>query len=219
MMKNILVNITTYKRPNELRRLITQLKEYNVTIRVWDDDPEGVPVEGVEYCKFSENYGKKLAWKKFRQIFDHCKRSKGYDYFIFLPDDVQLNNNFISDVLNTWKSINDEKKICLSLLVDNRIKKSNWLPIEPEDKGEVILTHWNDLCFICEKNFFKAFTIAPIDPFRWESNPLLSSGVGKQISNKLFYLGFNMYNMKKQTLKHLPVESKMNPEERKINPL
>lgn len=218
-MENILVNITTYKRPNELRRLIAQLKEYKVSIRVWDDDPEGLPIEGVDYCKFEENFGKKKAWLKFQHIFNYCEFKKGFDYFIFLPDDVQLNKNFISDVLNTWKSINDDKKICLSLLVDNRIKKANWIPVEPEDKGQVILSHWNDLCFICEKKFFKSFKITPIGKTRWDKNPLLGSGVGSQISNKLFYLGFNMYNMKKQTLKHLPIESKMNPEERKINPL
>ena len=143
----ILVNITTYKRPKELKNLLQQLKQYKVDVHVWDDDPKGKKIEGVKYTKFAINHGKKLLWLKFKDIFEQLKRTN-YDYYIFIPDDVTLSNNFIEQTVNTWKSIQDEKKICLSLLVDKRLNDQNWTGVFPEDKGNVYLTQWNDLCFI-----------------------------------------------------------------------
>ena len=214
----ILVNITTYKRPKELQSLVDQLKNYDVDIIIWDDDPQAERLENINHNTFPVHYGKKLLWQKFKQIFEVCQYKK-YDYYFFLPDDVVLNNNFISEAINTWKSIDDDKKICLSLLVDQRIKKANWTGIDPIDKGNVILTQWNDLCFLCEKKFFQSFKLTEIELTRWQKNPLLGSGVGSQISWKLLDLGFNMYNIKNKIINHIGTDSKMNPEERKKNPL
>ena len=214
----ILVNITTYQRPEELSNLIKQLKKYKIDIRVWDDDPKGKKIKEVIYNKFAINHGKKLLWLKFREIFEQLKKTN-YDYYIFLPDDVVLSDDFINKAVEIYKSIQDEKKVCMSLLVDNRIKKANWTGVLPQDKGNVILTQWNDLCFICEKKFIKEIQIKEVDPNRWNKNKRLGSGLGGQISWFFYNKDCNLYNIKEQIVKHLDVESKMNPEERKNNPL
>ena len=126
----ILVNITTYKRPNELKTLLQQLKKYDVDVQVWDDDPNGEQIKQVNYNKFCFNHGKFLLWLKFQKIFNKLKKTE-YDYYIFLPDDVVLLDNFINETVNTWKSIQDEKKICLSLLVDKRLRRENWTGFFP----------------------------------------------------------------------------------------
>jgi len=214
----ILVNITTYKRRKELKRLLKQLENERVDVHIWDDNPRGRKIEGVKYTKFAINHGKKLAWLKFKDIFEQLRRTN-YDYYLFLPDDVVLNDNFISDVVTTWQSINDDKKICLSLLVDERIKKSNWTAFKPRNNDGVVLTQWNDLCFICEKEFINLVSIKEVDPSRWDYDENLGSGVGKQISWFFYNKGFNLYNMKQKTIQHLDIESKMNYKERKINKL
>lgn len=214
----ILVNVTTYKRRKELNKLLKQLKQYDVDVHVWDDNPRAWKLEGVKYTKFAINHGKKLAWLKFKEIFEQLKKTN-YDYYMFLPDDVVLNDNFISEVVTTWQSIQDENKICLSLLVDERIKKSNWTAFKPRNNDGVVLTQWNDLCFLCEKKFIDLVSIREVDPSRWDFDPNMSSGVGRQISWFFYNKGFNLYNMKNKVINHLDIESKMNFNERKINKL
>ena len=215
---SVLISITTYKRPNELKSLIGQLKQYKVDIQVWDDDPQGKKIEGVKYTKFGINHGKKLLWLKFKDIFEQLKKTN-YDYYIFLPDDVTLSNNFIERTVDTWNSIQDEKKICMSLLFDKRLNDQNWTGVLPIDKGKVLLTQWNDLCFICEKKFLNEIEVKEVDPTRWNKNPTLGSGLGSQISWYLYNKNFNQYNVKDKLIQHLNVDSKMNFEERKNNPL
>ena len=214
----ILINITTYKRPKELKSLVEQLKQFKVDVQVWDDDPKGVKIEGVKYTKFAINHGKKLLWLKFKNIFEQLKRTN-YDYYIFIPDDVILSNNFIENTVETWKSINDENKICMSLLVDDRLKDQNWTGFEPREKGNVLLTQWVDFCFICEKKFLNEISIKQVDPNRWKLNPTLGSGLGSQISWFLYNKGFNLYNIKNKYIQHLNIASKMNFEERQKTPL
>jgi len=213
----ILVNVTTYKRRRLLKRLLKQLNEFDVDVQVWDDDPKGTKIEGVKYTKFLINHGKKLLWLKFKQIFEQLKKTN-YDYYFFIPDDVTLNKNFISKTITTWQSINDENKICISLLIDERIKTTNWTT-EPRIQDKVILTQWCDLCFLCEKKFIDLVEIEPVEPERWDINPNLGSGVGKNISWFFYNKGYNLYNMKEKLIQHLAVESKMNKNERKINKL
>lgn len=214
----IAVNITTYQRNKELTNLLNQLKEYNIDVFVWDDDPKGNKVECFRYKKFNKNHGKVLLWLKFKHIFKYLKKTN-YDYYIFLPDDVELKDNFIQSIITIWESINDNKKICLSLLVDKRLNDQNWTGIIPRDLGNVYLTQWNDLCFLCEKKFIEEIEVGEVSVDRWKKNKELGSGVGSQISWFLLNKGYNMYNLKDKLITHLDIDSKMNYIERKKTPL
>ena len=225
-MKKVLINITSYNRPDMLKNLINQLDGYDII--VWDDASDNFKPT-LLHDKFNilgtviflENYGKKKAWVKWINIFKDIKDDYyNYDYFIFLPDDFTLCDDFVNKAINLWDSIEDDKKISLSFSNPNRCLKPNFTGVEPVDKGNVILTQWNDLAFICGKEFIDKVIIDPINPKRWDKNPLLSSGVGSRISNYFYNKGYNQYNVKENMCSHIGNEdSKMNPEERQINKL
>jgi len=59
----------------------------------------------------------------------------------------------------------------------------------------------------------------PIKPTRWDTNPLLSSGVGWQMSLRLHNKGYGMYHTKESFVSHGDHESKMNKQERVKNKL
>lgn len=217
-----LINITSYNREHKLVNLLNQLVDFKV--KVWDD----YSTFNLEYCykwdnwhmfyKFQENYGKKKAWLKFKRMFDELKNTD-YDYFIFLPDDVVLSDDFVSKAIDTWDSIKDENKICLSFQNDNRLKRGCFTGIAPVEKENVLLTGWCDLMFICDKRFLKSVEITEISLDRWKNNELLSSGVGSMISHQMIKKGLNMYHTKEILLEHLDGVSMMNPKERKKNKL
>ena len=56
-------------------------------------------------------------------------------YFIYLPDDVSLVDNFFDEVKRIYESITSTKKICLSILTDDRVNKSHWGYQNPKDFG------------------------------------------------------------------------------------
>jgi hypothetical protein len=201
-----------------LLNLINQIDGAN--IKVWDDYSD-FKIEyllkwnnKITFYQFQKNHGKKQAWKKFRDIFKRMPR--GYDYYIFLPDDVELCEDFIYKAIETWESIKHEKKICLSFSDVERTKKPNWTDFNAVDCGNVIMTQWTDLMFICEERFFDLVEVAEVCETRWKFDDLLGSGVGSVISNHFHKMGLTMYNTKENLLKHIGNDdSKMNPVIRK----
>lgn len=222
-MKDVLINICSYNRLEMLQNLIDEFEEFDVI--VWDDksdftkDDLGTSIySNHSFNQFNVNFGKKLAWQKFKFIFEACKL-KDYKYYFFLPDDCKPCKNFIEKSIELWERIKDNKKICLSWASADRLKEPNWTPHYPVDKGEVILSQWNDLQFMCEKKFFQEVKIKEVDPKRWEQDATLGSGVGSMISNQLCK-NFHLYHAKEEMLKHLGNDcSLMNPEERKVTKL
>ena len=218
------VVITTYNRPLMLNELIEQInqmrKEYRIKIIIFDDgsDQEYNLPNYVTKIKFFPNMGKKKYWKIINSSFKYIKNLKS-KYFIYLPDDIKLVDDFFNVTKNIYESINDNNKICLSILTDGRVNRTNWTNFKTIDYGSYLKTQWNDLCFISEKKFFEElnFMIEEIPTKRWLNNPNLSSGVGNQISVKLYNKGKNMYHTKNSLVFHSTHESKMNFDERKIN--
>jgi hypothetical protein len=214
---SILINLFSYNRKEMLLNLIDSLKDHKIVI--WDDCSDFDLKDISGFYRFGKNYGKKLAWLKFKKIFNSLKLTN-YEYYIFLPDDVELCDDFVSKAVELWDSIDDPRKACLSFSHPDRCLKPNFTGIKSVDCGGVIRSQWTDLMFICGKNFINEVDIEEIPLSRWEDNELLGSGVGSQISNKLVDKGFNLYNVKDNLVVHLGnYNSKMNTEERKINKL
>ena len=215
----ILINITSYNREKKLINLVEQLE--GVDIKVWDDCSD-FKIEysykwdnKTTFYRFSENYGLRNCWRKFKRIFEELQETD-YKYFIFLPDDVIVCDDFVNIVVEIWESIEDEEKISLSFSSVKRCEKPNWTGYEAHKVGNVIKTQWNDLMFICEKRFFQEVDIEEVSKERWNNKLNLGSGVGSQISNKLNNKGFSMYNISEDLVKHIGNnDSKMNPKQRK----
>jgi len=199
-----------------LVNLINQL--YGFDIIVWDDNSSFDIGGDFNFHKFEKNYGKKEAWKKFIFIFDELRKTD-YDYYILLPDDAELCENFIEKAVKLWDGIDDSQKICLSFSHPDRTKQPCFTNVEAVDCGDVIKTQWTDLAFICGKEFINKVIIDPVDPKRWDDDETLSSNVGSKISH-FFNYSHHLYNVKTEMMKHIGnEESLMNPEIRKDEPL
>jgi len=216
----VLTIITSYNRKESLTNLLSKLDKQETDIIIYDDCSD-FQLDRTDYIKLPFNYGKEYLWLKFKKIFNEIP--KDYDYFIILPDDVDISNDFIKNSVDLWCKLPDKNKICLSLLSDIRITKPNWTNFKPIIKNNYVQTQFNDLCFICEKEFFN-IDIQPISLQRWEVlqkqlNIHLGSGLGGQISRYWHNLNRSMYHMKESVVYHKKGVSMMNPEERLINPL
>lgn len=219
--------ITTYNRSEMLEKLLDEIhnkkKNLKILVMIFDDG-------GTEEIKIKHPYQKKITLypnngkRKYYRIINasfNIIKNISSEYFIYLPDDVSLIDNFFDETKRIYESIHSPNKICLSILTDGRINRTNWTDFESIDFGEFYKTQWNDLCFIAKKNFFESldYKILPITPKRWEKNPNLSSGVGQQISMRLLSFNLEMFHTKKSMVLHGDHESKMNYNERKITSL
>lgn len=228
----IYVLIPTYNRPNLLKKLLSNLRKqakgYDVEYLVLEDAGKGEDIIGADYfhIKSKHHYGKKEFWKVINGLFQMVLWRERIDYVIMIADDMQICDNFFDRAIEQYEGIKDDKKICLSLFMPKgRENKANWTCVKSTlvefGQNKYYHTQWNDLCFIAKKDFLQAlnFKINPIDKRRWDNAPLISSGVGQQISNRLHSLGYNMYHCFKNLVSHGTHPSMMNPVERKLNPL
>ena len=212
--------ITTYNRPKMLKTLLDDIK-YNsfgkrVLVTIFDDgssnDYEYLDNYDIKYVKYVKNNGKINYWKLITDTFKYCKNIKS-KYYIYLPDDIRLKDNFFEESVRIFEKIKDEDKICLNLLMDeSRRGNPNWTGFKPVEYDDYYKTQWNDLCFISNFDFFQMlnFEILPINKNRWAKNSELGSGVGQQMSMRLLSLNQNMYHVINSLVTHDDHTSKMN---------
>lgn len=227
----ITVAIPTFNRPEMLARLVSQLNDaarfFRVKLKIFDDGSTN-PVdksklsqsnfEAIEVFRYL-NHGKKRYWQLVNIIFDELSNTES-DHYIYLGDDLEVDADFFSKVIFNWLSIQDPKKISLNLLRDAR--KKSWTNFERLDVNfggfKASKIQWLDMIMAFDQELLN-FRLEPISASRWSKNPLLSSGVGAQLSSRLNELGFSMYQVTSSLVLHEDHESQMNPEERRINPL
>ena len=223
------VVITTYNRPEMLRLLLDDIAENSfgkrILVTIFDDgsnnDYAYLDEYDIKYVKYVKNNGKFNYWKMVGDTFKYCGeiRSK---YYIYLPDDIRLKNDFFEDSVRIFEKIEDDDKICLNLLMDEtRRGRPNWTGFDPIEYDEYYKTQWNDMCFISNIEFFETlnFEMLPIDKSRWSRNKELGSGVGQQMSIRLLGSGKNMYHVISSMVTHDDHDSVMNFDDRKKNKL
>ena len=103
--------ITTYNRPEFLKVLLNdinnQKKDYKVLVAVFNDgstvdyDLNGYDVKKID---ISPNMGKKKYFNVINKTFEFVKSVQS-KYFIYLPDDVRLVNNFFNETKKVYESI------------------------------------------------------------------------------------------------------------------
>ena len=138
------VLITTYNRPEKLYNLLDDIefnkKNYKILVVVFDDgSTEKLDLTNRDVVKIGmfPNMGKRKYYVTFNATFSFVKNVNS-KYFIYLPDDVSLVNNFFDDSKRIYDSITSTKKICLSILTDDRVNKSHWGYSNPKDFGEFL---------------------------------------------------------------------------------
>lgn len=212
--ERVAILVTTCDRPAFLQKLLEDINQesgqFELFIFIVDDG--------------KLKNGKKNYWKNINQLWCEVK-DRDFDYYIQLPDDVELQSGFIGKAIEAWKGINDPRKICLNLFLEgNRMGATCWTNVWPEihafGTNRYLRTQWMDLLFICEKKFFETlqWTIHPIPPERWIHHPHLSSGVGQQVSIRLHNMRWNLYQSIEKLVENKGEISIMNPEVRKREP-
>lgn len=206
-----------------LRDIVEKKGEHQVTLQLYDDaTPSNANASvvrefqkqlSIEYFKSPINQGKRGYWRTINNTFKHLPKA---DYYMYLPDDITLSVNFFDVAITTWKAIVDPLKVCLNLLSDSRTGKAVWTPVTPRKHksylGYLWESGWVDMCFVCEEKFFKllGYEIKPIDPIRWATTEKLSSGVGQQISERLYKLG-TLWQVHNSLVIHDEHPSQMHP--------
>lgn len=235
------ISVTTYNRPaqllaqlKELERQLTQTG-YDAHVFIIDDGSERSYQKVTEYLKgvdygcrfqrFTHRQGKRFHWRLINHAFQWYQKQK-FDYAIHLQDDLILHRDFVEDAISQFNLIQHPEKVCLNyVLEESRNGVSCWTPAPARrvkvGKLEVYRVGWVELHFIANRKFFERlnFCIYPIPESRWIQDSTLSSGVGRQISKRLFQAGAGMFQVTGSLATHGTEKSLMNPQERKTNPL
>jgi len=192
-----MIFITSYDRPKMLLRLLKELQGEKVV--VIDDGSSYDPDEHLEYCEYYRvsHKGKSGFWVNWNFMLELAKESNDNE-FIFLPDDI-----YDFDIQRLRKDYTEGALNVLDVGADR-----GWAP-----KGYV------DCGFICDRKVLEAlqWRLEPVHINRFD-NPNISSGVGQQMSFRLWMKGIPMY-LNGNYAKHGTHESKMHKEERLKNPL
>ena len=232
----IAIYITTYNRPFLLEKLLRDIdnnsKEYLVDVYIYDDCSSKDYSDVIEFVKSKKwnffeskkNCGKEKFYVIFNKMFRHAKKDfDGFNrspsipspkYYFFLQDDISLVENFFDKSISIWNSLPPENLCSLSLMVDkNRVNSTCWTGVYPYCVGQAHDTGWVDCIFMCKSLMLKKLNweIESIPKSRWRKNTNLSSGVGQQISKRLFENSLKMYRSKDNLIFHNGDESMMNP--------
>lgn len=202
----IVVIIPTYNRSQLLNKVLEDLKREIPFAKVFvfnDGSSKTYHIpDWIEYRHIKHRCGKRNFWKLVSYMFQTIQHIN-FDYVFFLPDDVRLREGFYETCREAYEEIKakDKKLICLSTgYANNRVHTACWtsyIPRPISGKIPLIRTQWNDLCFMCEREFFDLlhWRIARMPKSRWDNNPKKSSGVGRYISLTLHKMGRTMYHI------------------------
>lgn len=192
-----MIFITSYDRPRMLLRLLKELEGEKII--VVDDGSAYDPTEHLNYCDYYRvsHKGREGFWVNWNLMLEIAKGTDDNE-FIFLQDDLY-------DV-ELEKLRSDHTKGCL-----------NVLDVGP-DRGWTT-RGYVDCQFICNRYVLESlgWELAPVPVTRFNI-PNISSGVGQQISFRLWMKGIPMI-LNGNYAHHGNHESKMHPSIRKIQPL
>lgn len=238
---DLLVCITTYNRPTSCARLVRDLKQQisdaklKTHLVVIDDastssyvavEQEALAPDSWKWVDMSLwhgkiNLGKKNFWKIFQTMF-HIANAIRPRYVLFLQDDLELTRNFLCDTLSVWNKIDDEDKVALYLFrMEEDPPDGRWISFSKQTHNtHCSLTRWLDLpAFFVNSKFFEVlqYQMFPILPLRWWRRSHVSSGVGEQLTRRLYRRG-NIYQVRSSLVYHGVEPSIMNPDARAKQP-
>jgi len=227
MKYDICIIVTTFQREKLLKNLLedikTETKNYNILTVIFNDgstEPYNIMDYDVKYIKYIKNHGKYNYWNLINKTFKYIKNIEA-DYYIYMPDDVRLKPNIFSKSIEILNKIKAKNKVLNILSDKQRLGVSQWTNFKAKELKNTIQQQWCDMCFITTRNIFELleWQILPINQNRWLKDKNKSSGVGKQISERLHQSKVQMHHIKESLIIHDNHESMMNKAERELNPL
>lgn len=196
-----------------LRQVVEELKGEEFIVL---DDGSDFDIESLDcnYVRF-EHVGKEGFWRSWNYALNLCKESND-EFFMFTPDDfTNLDLKRIKKLHNQFKS----KAYIYNTINDGREQNFIHTPVFNVD-DETINVGFNDCGFFCNRLALEKlnFEMKQIPASRFVQEGI-SSGVGQQLTQRLYSAGVPMYKPIKSLAFHGEHESVMHKQERKLNPL
>lgn len=207
--------IFTYNRPEMLAKVYARLREFDIEPTIIDDQSEEQP--NYPDVKTHAHRGKRNYWKTWNEVLRSLRHDHS-DIYLFMPDDfLDLDIEKIKKLHNQFK----DSPYVYNLINDGRPDHC-WTKIRKEDYDkESFKIGYTDCGFFCNKKALDEIGYHFKEPRKewWDIGENISSGVGQQLTMRCNRRNVNIYLPKKSLAYHGDHESKMNPEERKKNPL
>lgn len=227
------VAIPTHQRPDGCLDILRDLAEQTIadglTVTVYQDGGDAdysaarafVIARGWRWVRHDEAGGKRLYWSRMNRVWADWRAAPS-PHLVYLADDLRLTPRGLEQLLSEWASIPDAKRGFLNPLRDaSRAGKPCWTKLAARAVGTVDQVGWNDCIYLTSPSALAVlgWALQPIDPNRWVKAPLLSSGVGEQISRRMVEAGWSLWQVGRSLVDHVGHESMMNPSERATHPL
>lgn len=143
---------------------------------------------------------------------------------LFIQDDLSLAPDFFIRTFALWGSIRDPKRAVLSLasFEDDELR-GRWTRFKRREllSGTLRKTQWFDLqAYLVDRCFFETlkYRVFPSEPLRFEQRTGISSGVGEQLTRRL-WRRVNIYQVAETLVFHGAHASVMNADARSDRPL
>jgi hypothetical protein len=144
-------------------------------------------------------------------------------FALYLQDDVEFAPDLVTRARALWSATQSDplrRVLYLFSSSDDEVG-GRWVPFTRRPAGRSRLTNWFDLqAFFVDRAFFELldYRMVPIHPNRWRRRPEQSSGVGRQLTRRLFGRA-HVYQAWPPLVMHGVAPSTMNPEARRERPL
>lgn len=195
---NLRCAITTHNRPVRLARLLDDLRaqrgSITLDLHLYNDASDdlitdGRKLQGVEVYHFAKRHGKKLFWKIWNKILADFLRSDN-EVLLAVQDDMRLDDDFLIGVRNLLTCMEEQEWYTINLYPDD-MNPARWTgrPVGAEGPCDLVKSQWIDLaCFLMHRRTLALIPqLVPVKPNRWDDDPDLSTGVGRQLSKRLVW--------------------------------
>ena len=235
----LLVVVTTYKRPEACAALLASLEvalqsvpRRHVLVLNDRADADYGETKRAAAARFGadltwldarERLGKPGFWKSYQTAF-LAAAQLAPAHALFLQDDVDFAPTLLADVAERWRATDHDRRRRVLYLFssDDDERLGRWVPFRRRDVGHGLrLTQWLDLqAFYVDRAFFEllAYRMVPIHSNRFRRRPWISSGVGAQLTRRLFRRG-HVYQAYPPLVGHGALASEMNVGARRFRSL
>jgi len=208
-MLDLIVQINSYNRERQLTRLLHQLQgelkslDYYIYVNLDGYEVENRVKSGhITYISHSR-HGKRFYYQLNQNFWNKLGDA---EHFLKLDDDVVLVDGFLEKMIASWDSIEDQDKIALNILMDQR--SDMWGNKQYPYNEYVLQSNWTDLNFFGDKRLI--FALQNISGLVPPPRNYTSSGVGYQLNRYLNTFG-TIYRVRETLIKHGNHLSVMNP--------
>lgn len=231
----IMIVLTTYARPGGAARVLERLRPALAAARLRERsallvlhdacgrDYGAARQAAASLCPSSlwldarQRFGKPGFWKMHQTALQVAAAWRPR-LALYLQDDVDLEPDFLLRALELWQATAADplRRVLYLFSSSDDEAGGRWVNFERRDHGAYRLTNWFDLqAFLVDRAFFDLLghRMIPIHPNRWQRQPRVSSGVGRQLTQRLFGRA-HAYQAWPPLVVHGAAPSTMNPEAR-----